>query len=267
MKISTLISCLKLRKLSNYLSHVRNMDCEKVLGNEPLIISDKQSDGKELKKARLSDVVSQADIHSQLFEKYSLGEVAGDGTDFEKTVAILKWLTENTRYSGVSMKYRPDNGLGILDSSFRKPFKYSINCRDKAIAFADCLIAVGIKAYPVCMLGSKFVNCHFNCHVYLRELDKWCNFDPSFGCWFTDENGDLLDAFEIRRLFTKNSEPVIHGYDFNGTTESIGVYKICFLKSCMSNLSTWENNFIETRQKRKTNSGRNFKVFDCELPR
>ncbi len=267
MKISTLISLLKLRKLSNYLAHVRNMDCEKTLGNEPLIISDKQGDGKDLKKARLSDVVSESDIHSRIYEKYSLGEVAEGDTDFERAAAILKWLTENTWYSGASMKYRPDNGLGILDSSFRKPFKYSINCRDKAIAFADCLIACGIKAYPVCMLGSKHYGCHFNCHVYLRELDKWCNFDPSFGCWFTDESGNLLDVFEIRKLFTENSEPVIHGYNFNGTTESFDIYKICFLKSCMSNLSTWENNFIETRQKRKTASVKNFKAFDCELPK
>ena len=246
-----------------YAEYVSEMDYEEALLKEPVCIKDMASEDRELTETELDKIIKPYDFHAQLNEKYNLSDIATADSDFDKAVQILEWLTEHTYYSGMQMKMLNDDTLEILDYSFDKPFNRAINCRYRAIAFADCLVAVGIKAFPVAMVSSEFTGSHFTCLVYISEEDKWCSFDPSFGCWFTDEEGELLDIFEIRELFLENKEPVVKGYSFNGKQENFDVYMNSFLKFCVSNLSTWEDNSIDRRSE-NTFSGR--KQFSSAIP-
>ena len=246
-----------------YAEYVSEMDYEEALLKEPVCIKDMASEDRELTETELDKIIKPYDFHIQLNEKYNLSDIATADSDFEKAVQILEWLTEHTYYSGMQMKMLNDDTLEILDYSFDKPFNRAINCRYRAIAFADCLVAVGIKAFPVAMVSSEFTGSHFTCLVYISEEDKWCSFDPSFGCWFTDEEGELLDIFEIRELFLENKEPVVKGYSFNGKQENFDVYMNSFLKFCISNLSTWADNSNDRRSE-NTFSGR--KQFSSAIP-
>ena len=246
-----------------YAEYVSEMDYEDALLKEPVCIKDMASEDRELTETELDKIIKPYDFHAQLNEKYNLSDIATADSDFDKAVQILEWLTEHTYYSGMQMKMLNDDTLEILDYSFDKPFNRAINCRYRAIAFADCLVAVGIKAFPVAMVSSEFTGSHFTCLVYISEEDKWCSFDPSFGCWFTDEEGELLDIFEIRELFLENKEPVVKGYSFNGKQENFDVYMNSFLKFCVSNLSTWADNSIDRRSE-NTFSGR--KQFSSAIP-
>ena len=246
-----------------YSEFVSEMDYEKELLREPVCIKDMASEKTELAETELDKIIQPYDFHIQLNEKYNLSEIATADNDFDKTVQLLEWLTEHTYYSGMQMKMLNDDTLEILDYSFDKPFNRAINCRYRAIAFADCLVAVGIKAFPVAMVSSEFTGSHFTCLVYISEEDKWCSFDPSFGCWFTDKEGELLDIFEIRELFLENKEPVVKGYSFNGKQENFDVYMNSFLKFCISNLSTWADNSTDRRSE-NTFSGR--KQFSSAIP-
>ena len=246
-----------------YAEYVSETDYEEALLKEPVCIKDMASEDRELTETELDKILKPYDFHTQLNEKYNLSDIATADSDFDKAVQILEWLTEHTYYSGMQMKMLNDDTLEILDYSFDKPFNRAINCRYRAIAFADCLVAVGIKAFPVAMVSSEFTGSHFTCLVYISEEDKWCSFDPSFGCWFTDEEGELLDIFEIRELFLENKEPVVKGYSFNGKQENFDVYMNSFLKYCVSNLSTWADNSI-ARRSENTFSGR--KQFSSAIP-
>lgn len=246
-----------------YSEFVSEMDYEKELLREPVCIKDMASEKTELAETELDKIIQPYDFHIQLNEKYNLSEIATADSDFDKTVQLLEWLTEHTYYSGMQMKMLDDDTFDILDYSFDKSFKHAINCRYRAISFADCLIAVGIKAFPVAMVSSEFTGSHFTCLVYISEEDKWCSFDPSFGCWFTDKEGELLDIFEIRELFLENKEPVVKGYSFNGKQENFDVYMNSFLKFCISNLSTWADNSTDRRSE-NTFSGR--KQFSSAIP-
>ena len=246
-----------------YAEYVSEMDYEEALLKEPVCIKDMASEDRELTETELDKIIKPYDFHAQLNEKYNLSDIATADSDFDKAVQILEWLTEHTYYSGMQMKMLNDDTLEILDYSFDKPFNRAINCRYRAIAFADCLVAVGIKAFPVAMVSSEFTGSHFTCLVYISEEDKWCSFDPSFGCWFTDEEGELLDIFEIRELFLEKKEPVVKGYSFNGKQENFDVYMNSFLKFCVSNLSTWADNSIDRRSE-NTFSGR--KQFSSAIP-
>lgn len=236
-----------------------------MLANEPLCVNDKGYGNAELEETSIDAVTMQTEMHKELAQKYNLHKLSCTENVFTQTLNILNWLTENTFYSGAQIINLKDNSLDILEYSFGKHFKKAINCRFKAIVFADCLTSIGIKAYPVCMLSSKFKEgCHFTCHVYIDELNKWCAFDPSFGCYFTNKNGDMLDLFEIRDTFLEGSKPVICGYNFNGTNECINIYTDAFLKLCLSNLSTWKDSSMDRRTEKKW-TGK--KKFQSKIPR
>ena len=246
-----------------YAEYISEIDYEKELLKEPVCIKDMASQDKELTQTDLDKIIYTYDFHAQLREKYNLSSIATADSDFDKAVQILEWLTKHTYYSGMQMKLLKDDTLNILDYSFDKPFTRAINCRYRAIAFADCLVSVGIKAFPVAMVSSEFTGSHFTCLVYISEEDKWCSFDPSFGCWFTDDEGNLLDIFEIRELFLENKEPIVKGYSFNGEQENFDVYINLFMKLCVSNLSTWADNSGEGRSK---NTFSERKQFDSVIP-
>lgn len=232
-----------------YINYVSDLEYKQALINDPICAKDMQTPDIELVETDLSIVTARYEMHDKLVEKYKLNDIATAENDFDKALQILKWLTENTYYNGAQMNLLTDDTLDILDDSFGKPFYGAINCRYKAIAFSDCLVAVGIKAYPVCMISSGFNDNHFTARVYINEFGKWCMFDPSFGCWFSDKYGNPLDTYEVRDMFIKGNSPQINGYTFNGTQEAFDVYLNGFLKHNMSNLSTWEDNSPERREK------------------
>lgn len=246
-----------------YINYVSDSEYSQMLIDNPICVMDKLSHDRELAETDLEKTTERYEMHDKLMEKYKLNEVATAEKDFDKALQILNWLTEHTYYNGAQMGLITDNTLDILEDSFDKPFYGAINCRYKAIAFSDCLVAVGIKAYPVCMQSSGFNNNHFTVRAYINELDKWCMFDPSFGCWFSDNNGSPLDFYEVRELFIADSAPTVNEYSFNGTEEAFDVYVNSFLKHNMSNLSTWEDNSMNRRDKASF-SGR--KIFDAKLP-
>lgn len=263
MRITSLYYSLKCRTLEHYIKFINKTNTAKLLCEEPTCANDKAYGNKELRKTDLNAITSRNPMHDELEKKYNLSQIASGASDFERTVNILKWLTDNTCYCGMQHRLVTDNSLDILDFSFGKPFKHAINCRAKAIVFADCLVAVGMKAYPLSLLSLKFRNSHLICHVYLKEIDKWCAFDPSFGCYFTDENGSLLDVFEIRDMLIRGKEPTVCGYNFNGTTECFDVYMSGFLRLCISNISTWDDNSLNRRDKIKMSDK---KIFNSKVP-
>ena len=97
----------------------------------------------------------------------------------------------------------------------------------------------------------------------LKERKQWALFDPSFNTYFTGEDGKLFDAVTLRECFLSGKRPVIHGYAFNKTQQCRQVYEQVFIRSCLTNLTTWHDNSMNGRTTKKW-SGR--KQFDCCLP-
>ena len=157
----------------------------------------------------------------------------------------MEWLTENTYYNGGQPKSRilPDNPLNILEFSCGRSFKNAINCRYKAIILTDLLLAIGIKAYPLCLVGGKKIGCHFMVHAYSPELNKWVALDPSFNTHFKNEDGLILDILQLRKSLQNNGFPIICGYNFNGSRiQCFEQYKYGFVKEPLQFISTWEDN-------------------------
>ncbi len=250
----------KLKTREGYIEYLKKWDISKA---PPLTVGN--TDG--LKDADYDKLFTYLNEYDLLKEKYSLETVIKGDTDFEKALSLMQWLTDSTWYSGEQHLFHPllqDDTLSILDFGYKKSFYYAINCRYKAIALSDILMAFGIKAYPVSMVDADQDGNHLTVHAYLNDEKKWVLLDPSFNTYFTDSDGNVLNVLELRQYFLDGKEPVIHGYNFNGTTEGITPYKEVFLKSDLTNLSTWHDN---TNDCRKTKNFNKRKQFDCKLPK
>ncbi|MCM1544292.1 MAG: transglutaminase-like domain-containing protein [Ruminococcus sp.] len=249
----------KLKTLNGYLDFIRNQDLSKV---PPLSIED----SKVCEEPDYDNMFTYLDEYDELKRKYKLDEVVCGSTDFDKALSLMNWLTKHTYYSGQQCLFHkplPDDTLSILNFSFDKPFEYAINCRYKAIALTDLLIAYGIKAYPLAMIDSKIDGNHLTVHAHLEDQNKWVLLDPSFNTYFVDAADKLLDAIELRNRFLSGDDIIIKGYNFNGTTECIEIYKELFVKSTLTNLSTWKDNSLTGR---KSKNFKNRKEFECKIP-
>jgi len=237
-QITFLISLLKMKKWDNYLRFVQE---QKLIDGQPFIIGEEKAEFADPQRW-----FTHIKSYEFLLRTYPLKAAAKGNSDFERVVNLLDWFCESTFYNGMQLSFFPDDSVKVLKYSYKKPFSHAINCRHKAIAFSDCLIALGFQSYPVCLMSAE--DCHFMSQVYLNELGKWCVFDPSFHTYFTDDDsGNTLSVFELQTMLADGKQPVMHGYSFNGTQECRDVYMNRFVKQPLANITTWDDNSDDRR--------------------
>ncbi len=257
MNISMAISCFKLRKYrkwEKYLEFVKSFE-----KNPPKELLEKPT--MTFKKPVTEDLFNICDMHKTLSKKYDLQNVAGSGTDLDRALNVMHWLTDNTYYLGVVYRWRADNSVDILKNSFGKGFANGICCREKAIVLSDCLLAVGIKAYPILLVTGG----HFVVHFYSNEREKWILLDPSFNCYF-EYKSEILDIWELRSCLLRDEDVRIVDYSFNNTDECKDVYMKYFIKQSMTDISTWTDNSMDRRALKKYDWDSK-KAFDTALPK
>lgn len=171
-------------------------------------------------------------------------------TDIENALNIMDYLTKHTHYCGASLNVLPDNTLDILNYSFDKEFADALNCRFKAIALTDILIAYGIKALPIC-LRSEENGVHFVVSVYSKEEKRFIMLDPSFNCCFVNDNNTALSVFELRNCLIKNKPVQVINFTFINPEKHKDFYFSAFISDCISNISTWETNIKSKKVNRK----------------
>lgn len=194
-------------------------------------------------------------FHKEINDKYRLDSIAGEGGDLSRALRIQNWLTDNTCYNGMQWRMVSDNPVDILCRSYKKGFKDGMNCRAKAYCLTDCLLAVGIKALPLCLMrsiiynGQPAVGAHFMVHIYISEIKKWIVTDPSFNTYFTDASDELLDYFQLIKA-VKNKSYTPKGYNFNGSSRGNDKYGEIFVEGTMQHIAIWKNNIRTKNPKR-----------------
>lgn len=175
---------------------------------------------------------------AELAQLYSTADIAGSGDTWTRTLRLLDWLSDHTFYCGIMQKLLPDDSVAILRYAYDKPFTHAINCRQKALAFADLLDSVGIIAEPLQLVRADFENdkligggCHFMVHVWLKEENRWVAVDPSFHTYFTQAERPL-DIIRLREALRKNQAFRIVDYQFNGTQQCFDLYRSGFVTCC-----------------------------------
>lgn len=261
-KIKIFFRIIKLKKAKidvwdNYLQFVKNEN------NYDDSIELSIGDTSLLEETSCENLFQYIPEYGAIVDKYAIASLCQEQTEFEKAVSIMQWLNNNTFYSGAQIHALCDNTFNILKYSVGKGFKHAINCRYKAIAFADLLIANGLKAYPILLENANKTGCHFVTHVYCSSKKKWILFDPSFNCYFEDETSNVLNVFELRDLMLKGGKPYVVGYSFNGTEECKDIHIKYFIGSTLTHITTWKDNSNEGRRSKDFAKR---KAFNCKLP-
>ena len=79
--------------------------------------------------------------YAELKEKYHLNEIAGNGTELEHSVRLLKYLAPKLTHSAWYDNSVPCNGLALLEYSLEQP-EHGINCLNKSKILEECCLAL-----------------------------------------------------------------------------------------------------------------------------
>lgn len=132
-------------------------------------------------------------------EKYPFEKIAGKGTDLQRAIRVLKYLSPKLTHSPWYDGHVDCNALALLDYSLDKP-EQGINCLNKAKILEEVCLALGIYARRVRFLPySPFdFDCHVVTEIYDRSQEKWCMLDPTTNGYLVDEQGTILSLLEAR---------------------------------------------------------------------
>ena len=126
--------------------------------------------------------------YADLLKKYPFEKIAGKGTDLQRAIRVLKYLSPKLTHSPWYDGHVDCNALALLDYSLDKP-EQGINCLNKAKILEEICLALGIYARRVRFLPySPFdFDCHVVTEIYDRSQEKWCMLDPTTNGYLVDE--------------------------------------------------------------------------------
>ena len=188
-------------------------------------------------------------FYDELKAKYPLDKMAGTGNVFTRALNLMEWFCANTKYNGQTFHHpfkEKNQYMNLMDYAFRNDFLHAVNCASMAIAFSDCLVAIGIYAMPVWMLNEE--ECHVTVHVYLPEEQRWIMLDPSFDSYITDETGKALNLAEIRSRLVQDEALRLGRYSFNGGQFFKENYMTFFVYPALFEFQIWMGNSEEQRE-------------------
>lgn len=189
--------------------------------------------------------------YAELREKYDLGRLAGDGTEFEKGCRLMHAFSPRLAHGG---SYGDDgiamNSLELLEYSLDKP-NHTINCRCKSQIFGEMCLSLGIYAKKVWIMPYSQLDdeCHVVTEIYDSSYGKWIMLDFTNELYFTDENGTPLSVTEIREGLI-NGETMKYMSTESGSAEEIPeddttADRLYYLKNTAYFYTLTENGFGE----------------------
>jgi hypothetical protein len=156
-----------------------------------------------------------------LRERYRLDAIAGDGSEIQRIINLMRWVNRLTWHHPRPRIPGPYNALHLISQA--KGHKKGISCWMFAIILNEIYLSMGFASRLVHLKphDNDAKESHFVVSVYSRELGKWIFMDPDFGGYFKDETGQIVGIPEIRRRLI-DGEPLIVNKDVRGFTKILG---------------------------------------------
>lgn len=149
-----------------------------------------------------------------LRQSYHLDSIAGQGTDIEQAIKLMRWVHNTIRHDG--SKGTPDikNAQSMIETCQSE--NRTLNCRGLAIVLNEVYLSMGFKSrYVTCMpKDSTDRDCHVINVVFIPSLNKWVWMDPTFEAFVKDELGNYLSIEEVRERLISN-KPLVLNEDAN----------------------------------------------------
>lgn len=136
--------------------------------------------------------------------KYPIEKVAGTGDDLSKAMNLMNWLASNIYHNNYYDNHIPNNANDLLDYALSNGKEHGLNSRSLSIILTECCLSLGIKARTVYImpLSPYDLDNHAISSVYIKSLDKWVMLDPTYNCYFIDDNNNFLNLTELRNILS-----------------------------------------------------------------
>ncbi len=159
-----------------------------------------------------------------LVDRYHLETIAGKGSDSEKIIRMVEWLSKHCFHNGHSVINGRLCAENLLEYSFDRGEKHGINCRCLSITLTECLLALGIRARTMYMMPMSPYDTdnHVVCEAFAADLGKWIMVDPTYGGYLLDQNNTILNLMELRSMLA-NQEPIHLSENFNYNGQKVNL--------------------------------------------
>ena len=137
--------------------------------------------------------------HSTLAERYSLHQIAGNGTAFERALRLMAAFSPRLRHDSYFAGGVELSALSLLEYSLDQP-RQGINCRCKAQILNEMCLTMGIFSRKVWLHPCSVYDhdCHVVNEIWDERLHKWIMLDITSNTYWIDEYGLPLSILEIR---------------------------------------------------------------------
>lgn len=160
---------------------------------------------------------------NDLSEKYGLqGLCVGCQSDYEKILAITKWVSNLWEHDGANQPEKHDPKF-ILDEVIHQGKRF--RCVEYGVVIQGCLCALGITARQLALKTADVETRpagagHIAIEAFLRDLDKWMLIDGQWGIipklddvpLNAVEFADALESGE--RLHLETVKAVVYGTEY-----------------------------------------------------
>ena len=157
----------------------------------------------------------------RLRQTYDLDAVAGDGSEAERLIALMKWVNHLTWHHPNPKIPGPYNAPRLI--ALCKGHRRGINCWMFALILNEVYLSMGFASRLVHLqpYSGEDRESHFVVAVFSPEAGRWLFMDPDFGGYFMDEQGGILGIPEIRRRLVEG-RALIANRDVRGFTSILG---------------------------------------------
>jgi len=154
--------------------------------------------------------LNRRDLYMDFIEEFGLDEITAGHEDVALMRVLLNWVTENFPHHGNSGMPVNRDAMSIIGYVRENP--RGINCRGLAILLAEVLRLYGIDAKHITVVTAEDDHpVHVVTHAFSRQLQQWILLDPTFGVYMTDEYGNFMNLYTLRRAFAEGAVLFAHG--------------------------------------------------------
>jgi len=124
--------------------------------------------------------------------------VAPEPSDFKQILALAIWASHQFPPTQPFPIYPPWNAHVILD--WIRAGKTGGYCAQYGLVFGQACQSFGFFPRYVDIASPANAGGHFTTEVYVPSLKQWVVFEPTWGIYYTDEQGRPLDALALHQF-------------------------------------------------------------------
>jgi len=157
----------------------------------------------------------------KLRETYDLDRVAGEGSEIEQIINLMKWVYQLAGHAVNPTVPKELNSLNLIELC--KTEKKKLNCWMHSIILNEVYLSMGYSSRIIHLKPHSGENkeSHFVTSVYSNDLGRWIMMDADMCGYIKDEIDSILGIREIRQRLIADKSLTVND-DIGGFSKVLG---------------------------------------------